>query len=200
MRLFRPCFFAGWIYPEAVFRIKTERKVLYLTFDDGPDPDSTPQLLDILQKHGIKALFFCNGEEAGKYHDLLKQIKARGHIVGNHGYAHLNGWTTSSERYTDDANKAAAYTSYSLFRPPYGRLTLKQYRELKNTYRIFFWDLMPYDFDSSFGIDNTLRILKKKVRPGSVIVLHDTSKSVAIKIIEEFINYSLGAGYRFGTI
>ena len=67
MRLFRPCFIAGWLYNDAIFRIRTGEKLLYLTFDDGPDPESTPEMLDILDKHFVKVLFFCNGKAAEKY-------------------------------------------------------------------------------------------------------------------------------------
>jgi len=74
MRLFRPCFIAGWLYPDAIFRIRTTEKLLCLTFDDGPDPDSTHQLLDILDKHDIKVLFFCDGRAAEKYPDLIKRM------------------------------------------------------------------------------------------------------------------------------
>lgn len=197
MRLFRPCFFARCLYPDAIFRIKTTEKLLYLTFDDGPDSDSTPQLLDILDLYNIKAQFFCNGRAALKYPDLVNTIKVRGHKAGNHGYGHLNGWLTTTKRYIDDISEAAPYTSYDLFRPPYGRLRFAQYRKLKRNYKIVFWDLMPYDFDISFGSENSLRILKSKIRPGSIIVLHDTPNSNANKILDEFITFSLKEGYRF---
>ena len=90
MRLFRPGFLAGCLYPEAIFRIKTTDKILFLTFDDGPDPDSTPRLLDILKKNDIKALFFCNGGAAEKYSYLMDRIRNEGHLTGNHGYNHYN--------------------------------------------------------------------------------------------------------------
>ena len=131
MRFFRPCFVAGWIYPEALFRIKTTEKLLYLTFDDGPDPESTPVLLEILEKHNIKVIFFCNGRAAEKYPELIGQIKSQGHLIGNHGYNHLDGWRTSTEKYIADVENAAGFTSSDLFRPPYGRLSLGQYRKLK---------------------------------------------------------------------
>ncbi len=198
MRLFRPGFFACCLYPGAIFRIKTTEKLLCLTFDDGPNPDSTPQLLDILDQHQIKAVFFCDGRAAEKYPDLINQISSKGHIIGNHSYNHLNGWKTSTEKYVDDIDKAAALTSGSLFRPPYGRLRFEQYRKLKKKYKIVFWDLMPYDFDDSFGAENSLKILKSKIRPGSVIVLHDNPNSVAIKILEEFLTFAVKEGYRFG--
>jgi peptidoglycan-N-acetylglucosamine deacetylase len=197
MRLFRPCFFAGWIYPDAIFRITTIEKLLYLTFDDGPHPDTTHQLLDILDKHNIKALFFCDGRAAEKYPGLINQIKIRGHIIGNHGYNHLNGWTTCLKRYISDVSDAEPYTSSSLFRPPYGHLRFDQYRKLKEKYKIVFWDIMPYDFDKSFGSRNSLRVLKKKIRRGSAIVLHDTKNSTVQDFLDEFINYSMSAGYRF---
>ncbi|TAL66358.1 MAG: polysaccharide deacetylase family protein [Bacteroidetes bacterium] len=199
MRLFRPCFISDWLYPDALFRIKTNEKILFLTFDDGPDPGSTPALLDILDKHNIKALFFCNGASAEKYPEMVNRIRTKGHLTGNHGYGHLNGWKTSGKNYIDDIIKAAPFTSNSLFRPPFGYLRLSQYRKLKRTFKIVFWDIMPYDFDNTFGRKKTLGILKKKIRSGSIIVLHDTINSSASAFIEEFIIFAKEGGFRFGT-
>ena len=198
MRLFRPCFFADWLYPEAFFSLETTSKLLCLTFDDGPNPDSTHQLLDILDLYDIKALFFCDGRAAGKHPELIKQVIEKGHQIGNHGFNHLNGWTTSLKRYLADVSDAAPYTSFTLFRPPYGRLRINQYRELKKKYKIIFWDIMPYDFDETLGSVKSLQILKIKIRPGSIIVLHDTPNSAAIAILREFIDYAISEGYRFG--
>jgi peptidoglycan-N-acetylglucosamine deacetylase len=200
MRLFRPCFIAGWLYPEAIFRIRTEKKILCLTFDDGPDPDSTPPLLDILEKYNIKGVFFCDGKAAEKYPELVELIVSKGHIVGNHGYMHFNGLRTSTEKYFKDVLKAAGLTSSILFRPPFGRMGIKQYRRLKKQYRIVLWDIMPYDFDKNFGSERSLQILKKRIRPGSIIVLHDKPSSIGNTIIDEFITYAISSGYRFELI
>lgn len=197
MRFFKPFFFTGWIYPKALFRINTSEKILSLTFDDGPHPGSTTELLEILKKYSIEAIFFCNGKAAEKYPEIIKQIKSQGHLIGNHGYSHLNGWETSTEQYISDVENADIFTSDDLFRPPYGRLKLGQYRKLKKKYKIIFWDIMPYDFDISFGVSNSIKILKKKIRPGSIIVFHDTPESGLLKIIEEFILFSKDEGYRF---
>lgn len=197
MRLFRPCFFTRWLYPEAIFRTVTTEKLLCLTFDDGPDPDSTPQLLDILDKHDIKALFFCSGRASEKYPDLIECIVSKGHMIGNHGYMHLDGLRTSLKKYVADITEAALFTSSLLFRPPYGRLRLVQYRKLKENYKIIFWDIMPYDFDKSLKSEESLRILKEKIRPGSIIVLHDHPKYFSCGFIEEFILFALKEGFRF---
>jgi peptidoglycan-N-acetylglucosamine deacetylase len=197
MRLFRPCYFAGWLYPDAIFRIKTGEKLLCLTFDDGPDPVSTPQLLEILNRHDIKALFFCNGRKAEIHPSLIDHIRKSGHLVGNHGYEHLNGWATSLKDYLADIAKAAPYTSYSLFRPPYGHLKTDQYRKLREMYKIVFWNIMPYDFDRDFAGERSLRVLKQKLNPGSIIVLHDTNNSTVLDFLGEFINFSIRKGYRF---
>jgi peptidoglycan/xylan/chitin deacetylase (PgdA/CDA1 family) len=200
MRLFRPVFFSGWLYPEAVFRIRTNEKVLYLTFDDGPDPVSTPRLLNILKTFDIKALFFCDGRAAEKFPDLINQIRSQGHQIGNHGYSHFDGWHTESDKYINDITRASEFTSGKIFRPPYGRLSVMQKKRLLKSYKIIFWDLMPYDFDISFGSGKSIRILKNKIRPGSIIVLHDTPSSCANMILEEFIKYALSEGYRFDMI
>jgi peptidoglycan-N-acetylglucosamine deacetylase len=197
MRLFRPCFLTVYLFPEAIFREETGEKILYLTFDDGPDIKTTSALLEILAKHNVRAVFFCSGKEALRNPDLIKKIKSEGHIVGNHGYNHLNGLFTSKHKYFDDIKMAAGFTSDSYFRPPYGQLRINQYRELKKTYRIIMWDLMPYDFDRKFGAKKSLSILKKMVRPGSVIVLHDNIRSTLLEFIETFILFAFGEGYRF---
>jgi peptidoglycan/xylan/chitin deacetylase (PgdA/CDA1 family) len=197
MRLFRPFFFAQCLYPDAIFRIKTTRKELWLTFDDGPDPVSTPGLLNILGKHDVKALFFCNGSAAEKYPDLIEQIKAQGHLIGNHGYSHLNGWKTPVSEYLIDVERASVVTSSVFFRPSYGRLKISQYLKLRKKYKIIFWDLMPYDFDMSFGTDKSMKILIEKLRPGSVIVLHDRPESTLNKDLEYFIRTALEQGYAF---
>ena len=197
MRLFRPCLFVHWLYRDALFRIKSTEKILYLTFDDGPDPGSTLKLLDILDLHQIKAQFFCSGKAAKQYPDLTQAIRNRGHLLGNHGFHHVNGWTTSLTNYISDTSEAAQYTSSDFFRPPYGRLRFRQYRLLKREYKIIFWDLMPYDFDPSFGREKVLFTLKSKIRPGSIIVLHDTSGSLANEVLTEFLPFALNRQYRF---
>jgi peptidoglycan-N-acetylglucosamine deacetylase len=200
MRLFRPGILAGWLFPDALFRIKTTEKILYLTFDDGPDRISTPELLDILVSYNIKGLFFCSGMEAEKHPDLMDRIREEGHLIGNHGHNHIDGWKSSSIKYTDDIARASRFTSDKIFRPPYGRLSLKQYNILKKSYKLIFWDLMAYDFDSTFGSGRSLEILKEKIRPGSIVVLHDTATSCANKILEEFITYAFSSGYRFKIV
>jgi len=197
MRFFRPFFTAGRLFPEALFRIKSPEKTAYLTFVDGPDPESTPELLDILDSANVKAVFFCSGEAVEKYPELADQIKLRGHIIGNHGYYHLNGWKTSLYEYCNNAERASRTTSSSFFRPPYGRLRISQYNHLKKTFKIVFWDIMCYDFDISYGADRSLLLLKKKLRPGSIIVLHDTLKSTCRTFLNNFLEDAMAKGYKF---
>ena len=197
MRLFRPCFIAGWLYPEAIFRIRTEEKLLYLTFDDGPHPESTTVLLDILAEKNIRALFFCDGRSAENFPELIDLIKSGGHLIGNHGYMHMDGWKTRQENYEADVSKAESFVNSRLFRPPYGRMTIRQYRSLKGKFKIVLWDIMPYDFDKNFGSERSLRVLEEKIRPGSIIVLHDNATSTAVKILPGFIDFATGNGYKF---
>ena len=197
MRLFRPWFFQEWLFPGAVFRIRAGGDNLFLTFDDGPDPEITPSITAILNKYKIKALFFCNGEMAEKYPHIIKSMREAGHMVGNHGYAHLDGWKTGDREYIRNAERASGSTSDSIFRPPFGRLTISQFRILKKCFRIIFWDLMPYDFDPALQPEECLKILMKRIRPGSVIVLHDTSGSAAPLILEDFIRGALARGFEF---
>src|SRR5664280_626242 len=197
IRLFRPCIFSGWLYTEALFRIKSTEKILCLSFDDGPDPASTPDLLDILDRYHVPAVFFCSGQAAEKYPSLVEKIKEKGHIAGNHGFSHIDGWKTNTVDYCENVNHAFRFLPGSYFRPPYGRITISQYRKLKKKFRIVFWDLMAYDFDSDFGAAQSLSVLKRKIRRGSVVVLHDKPQSSANTILPEFLDLAISSGYRF---
>jgi peptidoglycan/xylan/chitin deacetylase (PgdA/CDA1 family) len=197
MRLFRPFFLLRLFYPEAVFRIKTRNKELCLTFDDGPSPHSTPQILDILEANNIRGLFFCSGQEAEKYPSLISLISSKGHIIGNHGYNHLDGYVTNTQVYIRNFSNGAKFTSENIMRPPYGRIRTSQYSELSKNYRVFFWDLMPYDFDPRMTSQKVLNNLKKRIRNGSVIVLHDKPSSSVLSFLDEFIKYAKDNGYRF---
>jgi peptidoglycan/xylan/chitin deacetylase (PgdA/CDA1 family) len=197
MRLYRPGFPAFCLYPDAIFRVKTDDRFLYLTFDDGPDPVSTPLLLGILKKFNVNATFFCNGGKAEAHPELMSRIGSAGHIVGNHTYKHGDGWHTPTQEYIGDVLKASPLTSGTLFRPPYGHLKFRQYRTLKKNYKIIFWDIMPYDFDEEFGKERSLNVLKKKIRPGSIIVLHDKPTSTSLEFLDEFLNYATEIGYTF---
>lgn len=199
MRFYRPPAPVRRLFTAAKFRMETGEKRLCLTFDDGPHPVSTPQLLDILDSAKVKALFFCTGRAANKYPHLINDIRARGHIIGNHGYSHLNGWITSLKRYCDDVDKGSLFTSSELFRPPYGRIGFRQYIRLRKKYRIILWDLMAYDFDPDFSAERSLDILKSKIRCGSIIVLHDSQESNCRFYLQEFLQFQLKEGYSFIT-
>ena len=188
------------IYPDAIFRITGTGKRLYLTFDDGPDPVSTPRILDILNSHNVTATFFCTGSNVIKSPGLLTRIASEGHTIGNHGFSHLNGLKTPIRKYCADVFKGRDITSGNLFRPPYGRLRVRQYRILERSLRIVFWDIMPYDFDKKLSQEASYAILSHKVRPGSVIVLHDKPESHALAYLDRFISSSLEKGYTFGSL
>ena len=197
MRLARPFFLVPILFREGLFRLETTEKLLCLSFDDGPDSSTTLPLLEIMGKFGVKALFFLTGTLAETNSDIITRIKSEGHIIGNHGYEHLSGFRTQTDLYINNVFAAASLTSSTLFRPPYGQITPTQYRALSQSYKIFFWDVMAYDFDREFGSARSLKLLKEKIRPGSVIVLHDKPGSTAPLFLNEFIDFSLSKGYRF---
>lgn len=188
------------LYPEAVYRINGTGKRLYLTFDDGPDPDSTPLILEILQAHDVHATFFCTGSKVLASPGLFASIAAGGHTIGNHGYSHLNGLKSTVRTYCTDILRGRDITCSNLFRPPYGRLRVRQYRLLERSMQIVFWDLMPYDFDRRLTPESSYSILSQRIRAGSVIVLHDTAASSAAVYLGRFIDRALKEGYSFGSI
>lgn len=200
--LIRPPFIYRWLFSEALFRGSSSEKVVYLTFDDGPHPEATPFILDVLKSHQVKATFFLLGKNAATYPDLVQQMKNEGHIIGNHGMNHLNGWQSNVNDYVADVAQGKSATGTNQFRPPYGKLGLRQYQQLKKTEHIVFWDVISGDFDQSQTgaqvVDNVL----SNVRNGSIIVMHESAKSLnnVKSSLKEIITQLLEKGFRFDVI
>ena len=152
-------------------------KSVHLTFDDGPHPEITPWVLDQLDALGAKATFFCVGRNAEMLPRLVGEIRARGHAIGNHTYAHLNGWRTSFSDYMADVNRSNGILHAKLFRPPYGKITLRQMRTLRKRFKIIMWDVMPGDFDERVSAEKVLTRIESRVGPGSIVVLHENEKA-----------------------
>jgi len=191
---------AALVYPGAAYKASGTGKRICLTFDDGPDPVSTPRILDILNETGVKATFFCTGSRVLASPGLFARIAAEGHAVGNHGFSHLNGLKTPVRTYCSDVLKGRDITCSNLFRPPYGRLRARQYKILERSMQIVFWNLMPYDFDTSFRSESSYRILTQRMKPGSLIVLHDKESSSALVYLDRFVRKALGDGYMFAPV
>jgi len=185
------------LYPDALFRLSGHSKRLCLTFDDGPDPISTPVILEILRARNVTATFFCTGIRVNEFPGLFAQIASEGHAIGNHGYSHLNGFSSSVKNYCSDAFRGRDITCSKFFRPPYGRIRLRQYKILERSMNIVFWDNMPYDFDSSLSPEASLELLNHNLRPGSIIVLHDTAQSHAPRFLDSFLRSAVDEGYEF---
>ena len=163
-----------------VFRIKGEdgSKSVYLTFDDGPIPESTGWLLDMLDRYGVKATFFVVGDNVRKYPELYEDIRRRGHKVGNHTMHHLDGSRVWTKRYIKDVEEASKYVESDLLRPPHGWMRLLQKEYLSKKYRIIMYDVVTRDYSKYADAARIVSNVKRYTRPGSIIVFHDSLKSI----------------------
>ena len=178
----------------AEYRIKSAGHAVYLTFDDGPCPETTPKILNILQKHNVKATFFCVGDNIVKHPELFAQIKSEGHQVGNHTMHHSKGFYTNTNDYINEIDECAALVGNNLFRPPHGLITPRQNSMLRNkSYKI-----ITYDWDAKHTSNDILNIVKRYTQPGSIIVMHDSIKAAprTLKVLEEIIIWLKTEGYK----
>ena len=165
------------LYRGSHWRFKTNEKVVYLTFDDGPIPEITPWVLDLLDKYDIKATFFCVGDNVRKHPDIYQMVQDRGHVVGNHTFHHLQGLKVEKKTYVKDVEDAAKLIRSKLFRPPHGHMRLPQFYALRKKYKIIMWDVVTRDYSRLMSADEVFEVVKKYTRNGSIIVFHDSLKS-----------------------
>ena len=191
------------LFPEAMWRINRRgRKVVYLTFDDGPIPEVTPWVLDLLDAEEIKATFFMVGDNVARHPELYEEVIRRGHAVGNHTMHHLQGMKVRSVRYLRDISEADALIDSPLFRPPHGLLRWKQAKAIKQHYNIVMYDLVTRDYSRKLNGEQVLRNVKRYARDGSLIVFHDSLKALdnLRYALPRAIEWLQQEGYRFESI
>lgn len=193
-----------------VWNIPNTENSIYLTFDDGPTPEITERVLEILDNHHIKATFFCIGDNVRKHSEIVQKIISKQHSVGNHTYSHLKGWKTSTKSYISNTeaceiklNSLFKIRNSKLFRPPYGKITPWQsYKLRKLGYKIIMWDVLSRDYDASISAEMCYENVVKTVSSGSIIVFHDSYKAKERVLIslEKTIETLKRKGYKFEKI
>ncbi len=166
------------LFPKYIWDIKTDEKILYLSFDDGPTPVVTEFVLDTLNQYKAKATFFCIGNNVDKYPEIYNRILDEGHAVGNHTHHHLNAWKHSAEVYMEDVAQASKKIHSKLFRPPYGKLKLAHGKSLSTlNFKIVMWDVLSFDWESEISPETCLANVISKSTKGSIVVFHDSLKA-----------------------
>lgn len=185
-----------WQLPERVNEI-------FITFDDGPVPEITPQVLEILGQFKAKASFFCVGDNVTKHPQVYGQILSAGHVTGNHTNNHLNGWKTSREAYLQNIELCNQKVDSKLFRPPYGRINPAHIAAIRQQgYRIVMWSVLTQDYDVSLTGPAVLENAIKYTKGGSIVVFHDSLKAAdrVLYALPRFLEYFSIRGYTFSTL
>ena len=194
-----------WLFPGAFWRIpapKGQQKTVYLTFDDGPIPEMTLWILDILDKYNIKATFFCVGENVSKHPELYDLIQERGHSVGNHTHNHIQGIRFWSNNYIRNIAKASEYIDSNMFRPPHGHMRLPQVMRLRKIFHIVMWDVVTRDYSPHMTGKGVFNNVKRYTRNGSIVVFHDSLKAKGRieEALPKSIEWLLEQGYQFKSL
>jgi len=194
--------FLARVFRSLTWDLPAAEKTVYLTFDDGPTPEVTEWVLEQLDAYGAKATFFCLGCNVKKQPEIFKKIGAAGHAVGNHSYSHMKGFRSSVSRYVADVDRASELIDSKLFRPPYGRILPGQVRKLRERYRIIMWSVLSVDYDRKVNGRQVVRNVLENVRPGSIIVFHDSVKASKnlYHALPEVLEQMASDGYRFRVI
>lgn len=195
----QPPWFYRALFPGVIWRKKTSKKCVYLTFDDGPIPEITPWVLDILDTYGIKATFFCVGDNVRKHPEVYQMVLDRGHRVGNHTFNHIQGIRFWTKNYLANVEEAAQYIKSDLFRPPHGHMRMAQVLKLRKLYKIIMWDVVTRDYSPHMTPNGVLNVVKRYTRDGSVIVFHDSLKAEQNmrEAMPRAIEWLLAEGYEF---
>ena len=193
-----------------IWNIPNSENTIYLTFDDGPTPEITERVLEILDKHQIKATFFCIGDNVRKHPEIVQKILSKQHSVGNHTYSHLKGWKTPTKTYINNTeacrmklNSQFTIQNSQIFRPPYGKITPWQSFKLRKLgYKIIMWDVLSKDYAASISAEMCYENVIKNVSSGSIIVFHDSNKAKenVLNSLEKTIETLKSKGFKFEKI
>ncbi|XOV93665.1 MAG: polysaccharide deacetylase family protein [Bacteroidota bacterium] len=193
-------------YPSLKWDIPSQKKEIFLTFDDGPIPEVTPWVLDKLDRVGAKATFFCVGDNVRKHPGVLKEVSEQGHTIGNHTFHHVNGWNYSLEEYLSEIEQCQSEIEKNgittkLFRPPHGRIRKQQVKAIQKTYDIIMWSHLSGDFDAKVDRVASMKVMKV-AGPGSVFVFHDSLKAEKNlrEMLPQVLDHFLNSGFKFKSL
>ena len=190
------------LFPSLIWELPNDANKIYLTFDDGPHPRITQAVLDILNKYHAKATFFCVGDNVRKHPDMIAKIESAGHTIGNHTFHHTKGWGVNTIDYVQDVKACQEWVSSNLFRPPYGRITPAQIQALKSEYKIIMWSILTCDYDPNLATREAFHFCTKKMKSGSIIVMHDSVKAEGnmLELLPMLLEYGTEKGFTFDAI
>jgi peptidoglycan/xylan/chitin deacetylase (PgdA/CDA1 family) len=193
------------LFAGCIWELPGNKKVLYLTFDDGPHPQVTSFVLDELLKYKARATFFCIGKNVVENPLIFNRILNEEHAVGNHTHNHLDGWKTGNAAYLQNIREASKHINSNLFRPPYGRITTNQYmnlQQLDKPFKVVMWSILSGDFDTGITREQCWSNVFKNAESGSVIVFHDSEKAFErLKYtLPLLLKYFSEKGYQFEKI
>ena len=203
MKFIKPPIFLKIFYGhDVIWNIPSREKTLYLTFDDGPVPEVTHDILSFLKIYNAKATFFYVGENVVKYPELFRKVLNEGHNTGNHTYNHMNGWKTRVDEYVDNVKKCNFVVQSKLFRPPFGKIKYQQIKKLRDEYRIIMWSALSYDFHDKVNPEQCFMNVRKNAQSGSIIVFHDSIKAreKVLYALPKVLDYFSEQGYNFKSI
>lgn len=191
------------VFSDYTWHKSRDSQQIFITFDDGPVPGITDSVLNILDKYKFKSTFFMVGDNVDKNPSLAKEVLAAGHMIGNHTYHHIRGNKSSTEEYLADFYKCQHKLEEILsvevkyFRPPYGRISSDQAREISITHEVIMWDVLSGDYESKLSLDKILKKTIKYTHNGSIIVFHDQQKTSQRLpgLLSEFLEYTTGQGF-----
>jgi peptidoglycan/xylan/chitin deacetylase (PgdA/CDA1 family) len=179
---------------------------IYLTFDDGPHPEYTPRLLDLLRDQGAEATFFVVGRECERHPKILQRIVGEGHAIGNHTQTHLDARVASRSDYQRDVRQGVetirtiSGTSPALFRPPYGRLSIASMVSLaRERQTIVLWNVDVRDYAARDAEEVRSRFAENSLTSGDVVLMHDTFP-YALSVLPELMQKASLAGLSFRSL
>jgi len=185
-----------------VWKIDTSKKIIYLTFDDGPTPEVTEKVLSILKEYNAKATFFCLGKNVEQHPELYLEVLNARHTTGSHSYSHKDGWKTNNYSYIKDALRGNQKINSTLFRPPYGHITLSQTSSLKKRFKLIMWDVISGDFDKTISAEKCLQNVINNTEAGSIVVFHDSVKAAEkmLQVLPQVLKHYGDLGFKFEAL